>query len=79
MSVTAQVATSIDVAAATNAGQPIVVSQPQHASSTAILKLAATLTGEPVAAPPPVNGEAASEESAVKGRGLFRRRKEASA
>ncbi|CAN5615058.1 hypothetical protein BH11ACT8_BH11ACT8_06560 [soil metagenome] len=76
MAVTAHVSTSIDIAAATNAGNPIVIGQPGHAGSAAILRLAATLTGEPVSAPTPVNGKAVDEEAADKGRRLFRRKKE---
>ena len=79
MQVTAQVTTSIDIAAATNAGTPIVVADPGHPGSTALLRLAATLTGEPVSAPAPVAGEAATAEATDKGRRLFRRRREAPA
>lgn len=49
MSVAAQVATSIDIAAATNAGAPIVSGNPDHASSRAIRALATELAGEPIA------------------------------
>jgi pilus assembly protein CpaE len=49
MGVTAQVATSMDIAAGTNSGRPIMASQPQHPSSTALRQLASQLTGEPVA------------------------------
>jgi pilus assembly protein CpaE len=49
MGVATQVATSIDIAAATNAGIPIVVSNPDHPSSIAIRGLATLLAGEPVA------------------------------
>ena len=47
LSVAAQVATSMDIAAATNAGTPIVVGKPEHPSSTAIRDLAAQLGGQP--------------------------------
>lgn len=45
MTVAAQISTSIDIAAATNAGRPIVVSQPHHPSSVAIQALATQLAG----------------------------------
>lgn len=51
MPITAQVASSIDIAAATNAGRPIVVGSPEHASSRAILDLATAVAGTPIAAP----------------------------
>lgn len=51
MPVTAQVPTSVDVAAATNAGTPIVAGQPGHPCSAAVIGLASRLAGEPVSAP----------------------------
>ena len=42
--------TSIDIAAATNSGVPILTSTPNHPSSAAIRKLAAMFTGDPVTA-----------------------------
>lgn len=47
----AQVATSIEVAASTNAGNPIVAKNPYHPSSTAILALASQLSGQDIVAP----------------------------
>ena len=47
----ARVSTSIDIAAATNAGNPIVTKDPYHPSSTAILQLASLLSGEEITAP----------------------------
>ncbi|GAA1152558.1 AAA family ATPase [Nocardioides aquiterrae] len=47
LSVAAQVATSTDIAAATNVGTPIVVGKPEHPSSTAIRDLAGRLAGQP--------------------------------
>ncbi|MFT4264880.1 MAG: AAA family ATPase [Nocardioides sp.] len=47
----AQVTTSIEVAASTNAGNPIVVKNPYHPSSTAIIGLASLLAGQDIAAP----------------------------
>jgi pilus assembly protein CpaE len=49
LAVAARVATSIDIAAATNAGTPIVSGKPDHPSSTAIRALAVRLAGEPAA------------------------------
>ncbi|GAB3768095.1 pilus assembly protein CpaE [Nocardioides ginsengisegetis] len=49
MRVATQVATSMEIAAATNAGNPIVAGNPDHASSGAIRALATELAGEPAA------------------------------
>lgn len=65
MSVEAQVATSVDIAAATNAGTPIVSGKPDHPSSAAIRGLAAQLAGVPV--------EAAAPEPAAPRRFRIRR------
>ena len=75
MPVSTAVATSIDVAAATNAGNPIVVDQPQHGASAAIINLAAKLTGEPVetSTMPPTPS---TDGSSAKHRRMFRRKKE---
>jgi len=75
MPVTVAVSTSIDIAAATNSGTPIGVSQPAHAASRAVLELAATLTGQPVA--PPVGAAPATEpdEEDPAGKRRFRLRK----
>jgi pilus assembly protein CpaE len=43
------ITTSMDIAAATNAGKPILVANPKHPSSRALTELAARLTGEPLA------------------------------
>lgn len=45
MSVSTQISTSIDIAAATNAGRPIVLSAPDHDSSRAVRTLATALRG----------------------------------
>jgi pilus assembly protein CpaE len=45
MPVTTQISTSIDIAAATNAGRPIVLSAPDHASSRSVRALTSALTG----------------------------------
>ena len=76
MDVTARVTTSVDVAAATNAGSPIVTSSPQHPVTATIVDLASRLTGQtlgaPDAGPPALAG---GGESQTANRGLFRRRK----
>jgi len=51
MKVGASVETSIDIAAATNAGNPIVLESPGHQSSVAVRSLASTIVGAPVSAP----------------------------
>ena len=77
MEVAAQVATSIEIAAATNAGKPIVLEKPQHQSSTALLELAARIVGDDVASADQfVNGTAHNGGSRS---GLFRRKKEVGA
>ena len=49
MPVSTLIPSSIDIAAATNAGTPILAANPGHASSAALRDLAGRLTGEPVA------------------------------
>jgi pilus assembly protein CpaE len=76
----AKVATSIEVAAATNAGSPIVIKNPRHPTSVAIVALAAELAGQDVAAPlspGPVAAPAvaAGQPAAAPARGLFRKRR----
>jgi pilus assembly protein CpaE len=48
MNISTQITTSIDIAASTNSGVPIVTSTPNHPSSTAVRNLAAIFTGDPV-------------------------------
>jgi pilus assembly protein CpaE len=50
MTVDAQISSSIEIAAATNAGSPVVVSDPEHQLSTVIRALADTIAGELVGA-----------------------------
>ncbi len=50
MPVSTQISTSIDIAAATNAGRPIVLSAPDHPSSRAVRALATALSGGDAAA-----------------------------
>jgi len=73
MPVDAQIASSIDIAAATNSGTPVVVSSPQHQMSLAVRQLAARLAGEVV-------GAAALQPVAVpvaEPRSIFSRRRRA--
>ncbi|MCR1781672.1 AAA family ATPase [Nocardioides carbamazepini] len=70
MPVSAQVATAVDIAAATNAGTPIVSHKPGHPASLAYAQLAASLTGEPIPAP---TAAAPERAEAPRSRGLFRR------
>ncbi|MEJ7832598.1 MAG: P-loop NTPase [Nocardioides sp.] len=73
MSVAAKVATSIDIAAATNAGTPIVIGKPDHPSSSAMIALASKLAGEPVSAPS-FHGDQVSEPVAPKTKRFARRK-----
>ncbi|WP_228942154.1 AAA family ATPase [Nocardioides sp. Leaf374] len=76
MPVAAQIATSMDIAAATNAGTPIVVGSPDHQSSTAILALAAELVGDAddrAATPATASTGAPAEPTAAKARFRIRR------
>lgn len=71
MPVTSQVATAVDIAAATNSGTPIVSHKPHHPASQAYFHLASSVTGEPVSAPASAQAAAAAEQP--RSRGLFRR------
>ncbi|WP_067438130.1 AAA family ATPase [Nocardioides jensenii] len=66
MPIATMIPSSLDIAASTNAGKPIVVSNPNHPASRAFVQLAATLTGEPVGA---------GEGNDAERRGLWRRNK----
>jgi pilus assembly protein CpaE len=46
MNVASQISTSIDIAAATNAGTPIIAASPNHPSSSAFRTLSTMLAGE---------------------------------
>ena len=67
MGVAAKVPTSLEIAAATNAGNPIVIGNPDHVSSAAIRELAIGLAGEPVA-PTPRRRAHVAESEPDKGR-----------
>ena len=69
MPVETRMATSVDVAAATNSGTPIVVSRPAHPSSQAVRDLARTIVGRSTRQPVPAPGHRpASPTSADAGR-----------
>jgi pilus assembly protein CpaE len=68
-----QVATSMEIAASTNAGNPIVSKNPYHPTSTAIIELASQLAGEEIAAPPAGGSGSGSGDQQSKRR-LRRRR-----
>ena len=74
MEIAARVATSVEIAAATNAGNPIVAEKPHHQSSAAIHELAGKVAGEPVAllASSSFNGTSVDAKARA---GLFRRKK----
>jgi len=78
MEVAARVATSVEIAAATNAGNPIIVEKPHHQSSTAIHALAAKVAGDPVTAPDGVVLNGTAHDAKARS-GLFRRKKEVEA
>lgn len=78
MSVAASVSSSVDVAAATNSGNPIVTATPAHQSSQAVRALAAKIAGVPMAGPG--DDEAAAPidavgDEAARGRARFRLRR----
>ena len=73
MDIAAQIATSMDIAAATNSGRPILSANPGHPSSTAIRQLATQLTGEPVA--PHAGRDAVNPEADEKSGRRFRIRR----
>ena len=78
MPVAASVSSSVDVAAATNSGNPIVVATPGHQSSQAVRALASEIAGVPLAglgepeAPAPTD---AAGDEAARGRARFRLRR----
>lgn len=75
MPVAVEVSTSLDVAAATNAGRPIMLSDPDHQMSAAIRALATELAGEPLTAPGAAHPAAGGPPAAGRrGRRLLRRK-----
>ena len=78
MSVAASVSSSVDVAAATNSGHPIVTATPGHQSSQAVRALAAEIAGVPMAGPGDDKAAApidAVGDEAARGRARFRLRR----
>lgn len=73
MEVAAQVSSSLDIGASTNAGTPIVSQKPHHPSSAAIMGLASRLAGEPVSGP--TSTSTPTDEAAPTRRGRFRRKR----
>ena len=71
MPVVAEIPSSVEVAAATNAGNPVIMSHPDHQLSVAVRKLASTLAGEIVA---PFGAET-QPQSEPEGRGRRSRRR----
>ena len=74
MGVAAQISTSLDIAAATNSGRPILSTTPGHPSSKALRHLATQLTGQP-ASPHGVPHAADAPEAAEKSGRRFRIRR----
>ncbi|MEX0427436.1 CpaE family protein [Nocardioides sp. DS6] len=66
-----KVASSIDVAASTNTGVPIVTRNPRHPGSVALLQLASHLAGQDIAAPVTLTDQPAEQAPA---RRFFKRR-----
>jgi pilus assembly protein CpaE len=77
MQIAANIASSLDIAASTNAGKPIVIANPEHPASKIFRELAVTLVDEPdaptsvAAGAKPVAAESETDKNARK----FRRRK----
>ena len=75
MEIAGRVGSSMEIAAATNAGRPIMRENPHHPSSQALRELATRLTGEPVAPDSAVSGAPSHLAQQDKKSGLFRRKK----
>ncbi|MDT9593787.1 AAA family ATPase [Nocardioides zeae] len=76
LKIAAQVATAVEIAAATNAGRPIVAARPDHASSLQFQHLAARLAGVAVSGERPSPARTTTpEESREERGGFFRRRR----
>jgi pilus assembly protein CpaE len=74
MTVEAQIASSLDIAAATNAGSPVIVSDPEHQLSGSIRQLAATLAGEHVGSVSVPESSIPQSEAEAKSRRSRRRK-----
>jgi pilus assembly protein CpaE len=75
MPVASMVETSMDIAAATNAGQPIMIQNPSHSFSKTLTEFSNRLTGEPVAPTSSVATAAADDDAADRSGRRFRRKK----
>jgi pilus assembly protein CpaE len=76
MPVSSMVETSMDIAAATNAGQPIMVQNPSHSFSRALGEFSTRLTGEPVAPSSAAPSHKATDDDQADRSGRrFRRKK----
>jgi pilus assembly protein CpaE len=75
MSVDAQIASSLDIAAATNAGSPVIVSAPDHQLSTAVRELAQRLGGDVAHALSQESASSASTESDAEAKGRRSRKR----
>jgi len=73
MSIEAMISSSLDIAASTNAGKPIVIAQPDHPASKIFRELAESLAGQPDA--PSANTGKGSESEDEHNARRFRRRK----
>jgi pilus assembly protein CpaE len=74
MPVASMVETSMDIAAATNAGQPIMIQNPSHSFSKTLTEFSNRLTGEPVA-PSSSVATAADDDADDRSGRRFRRKK----
>ena len=78
MPVAVALGSSVDVAASTNAGTPIVVASPQHPSSHALRELASRIAGVPLLGPDddtPTADPGAGDDDPNRGRTRFRLRR----
>ena len=75
MPVASMVETSMDIAAATNAGQPIMIQNPSHSFSKTLTEFSDRLTGEPVAPSSSVATVAADDDATDRSGRRFRRKK----
>lgn len=74
MGVATQFLSSVDIAAATNAGSPIVISDPEHQLSVAVRDLATRLAGQMVAPPGGTATTATETKAEAESRSRLRRR-----
>jgi pilus assembly protein CpaE len=74
MPVATLIPTSLDIAAATNAGTPILAANPGHASSAALRQLAVQLTGQPAAPAVPSDRDRHDADDDRAGRRFRKRR-----